>query len=1276
MSDDHINAENNEQINHPNASDDDSVAKKDVVSDADDANDADEISDADDEFDPENADFFDAGESETDNDSTTDGTAPDHETTAPLEDAGEAWKKAKKIKPITPLNTILTIAVCVFVPWYIYSNRQDVAYFFSSGTPTHLGSAEEYRLPAPGETAKQQDFTDNTYVTLGGIPIRHVPIQSNRKLLPKKQMLVYQLMGSSVYVQEPFENSQFAKFQSQTSPMLGANTGIEPLEITGRLRRFDTSDNAKRYTFVRDYFSKKYGTVFCENMSSSERQRKAKLLGRGGVALQIMPDGSVLEGDTDTRASITSISPMRGRSAVALGNDGTLLRSIDAGRTWQKTQLPESIAANSVAYDASSDTMLLAGNNGFVGGTQPQPSNELQIAQNIQDIAFVHSNGEVPDAPAIIAVGREGLIETAAAGGFRPAKMASTQRFNDVIHTHGRWFAAGSNNLLIDKPDGSSLDDLQSPWIRNVSPLNADWLSLTEVPGALIATGTNGAIAMRSLDDPADSWHQMPVDDVPGIDFDADIRASAVSNDGKTWVGVGTKGNIVVAKSGSDGKFNPVQRISDNSAGYAVVHDILAGNAVEQALYEALQRHTDEDLYDVTYANGTFFAVGSNSLLMTSKDGYSWTRREMHVRHKLLRSVAFVDDMHGVIGGEKGTLFVTEDGGATWRTKPLSTERSIYHIAVSPFYPKGFVFSGAYGLWGFCRATNGECFVRSRSGSDHYRAIAIAPVEQKDTNLDIIAVGDNAHIDHILDAPGNQGVSRLLWQEQPAQIRDIFVAKQELPLVPNATRGQIALIAANDGGIYRSIDNGYTFKREDSGISTPIRKLAGTDDGVAVWAFDHNGAALEDVRSQGKWHKLSNDADFVDGVFVGQTGWLIDSKCVYKKPALNGEIQQIACTDPDHALTHITSDSSNTLVISALLKSDPAIYQTTTLSTSGDATLTPFKNLEIPADNAPSRLDSRLISCNGTTALLDNASHKLYTDGSMQTDIADASCDGDKLVFLKTQSLNDGKYQITATGGSALWSMVVGFDPSDARFYKHPDGRWWMSTASAGTYPIILMSRDGQKWSWRTDRITDYYSVASAQNIAVAVGDDATILVSQDYGTTWSQIKTGASQTLRGVCLSQDGTFGLAVGDAGLVYRFSDDIRTWTKLTFKLDHDFTSCAIAESADRFQIYMTGKGGAIYTSHDKFMQNGLELVETSVLEDIYDVAALETGEVIAVGGVYQDPSVICEEGFIIEAGESPRKLWPTMLLILAMLAFMGYTVHSYSYSYRHRNDFKDA
>ena len=1187
------------------------------------------------------------------------------------EDAAEAWRKAKRIKPITPLNTLLTLGVCIFVPWFAYNSRQDIAYFFASGDPVDLGVADEYRLASAGEHAKAQDFEDNTYVRLRGIPIRHVPIQTNRKILPKKQMLVYQLMGSSVYVQEPLENSKFAAFQSQTSPVPGANTGIEPLDIVGRLRRFDTSDNAKRYTIVRDYFSKKYGTIFCENMSATERQRKAKLLGRGGVALQIMPDGSVLEGATGTHTTLSAITPLQGRKAVVLGADNTMLRTIDAGLTWHSADLPAGVSASDVAYDRASDLLLFGGAHGFVGGNAQNPAGDLKIAQNVSGIAIVPAD-EASES-RVIAVGREGLFETADAHGFRPAQLEQGGRFNAVLYTHGTWLAAGSGNMLVEKP-ASSLDDSNVAWTRHVSPANADWLSLTEVPGGVIATGTKGAIAMRTSSDGI--WHNMAVDDVPGIDFDADLRASAVSKDGKTWVAVGSKGNIVVSRAGEDGAFRPVERISGDSAGYAVVHDMLAGNTVEQSLYEAVKRYTPEDFYDIAYANGTFFAVGSDSTLMQSSDGYSWTRRELHIKHKLLRTVAFVDDMHGAIGGEKGTLLVTEDGGKTWRSKKLSTERSIYDISVSSSFPGGFVFTGAYGLWGFCQGTGDMCYVRSRSGSVHYRAIALAPGAQKNTNLDVVVAGDDVHIDHIQDAPGDKAVYGSLWQTSSASVEDVFAASDELPLAPNEARGQIVLMSTGDGGIYRSFDSGYTFRREETGITSPIRRLAGTDDGVAVWAFDRSGTALEDIRGRGKWHKLSvpESKGFIDGVFVGQNGYLIDEHCVYRKQALSDEIQKLSCADAGYSLVRLAADSAETLKVLAVSKD--GAYAVSSLATTPDAPFSAFAPFNVGKTEADSgRLSVRLVTCGGSTAVLDTQSHTLYSGDTQQSGISDAVCVNGAFVFLQTQAIG-GRYRLAATGASVLWSMDVDFDTSDARFERRSDGRWWLGMASDnGPAPLILSSNDGVEWAWRTDRVTGYHDVAASQNVAVVVGDDASIIVSDDYGATWSQIRTTATQTLRGVCLSQDGTFGLAVGDGGLVYRSDEDLTRWTKLTFKLDLDFTACTIAEQKDRFQFYLTGKGGAIYTGHSRNMQDGLELIASPVIEDIYDIATLETGEVIAVGGVYQDPANICEDGFIIEVDESPRKVWPTMLILLAMLLFMGYTLRSYIYSFKHRNDFKD-
>ena len=249
--------------------------------------------------------------------------------------------------------------------------------------------------------------------------------------------------------------------------------------------------------------------------------------------------------------------------------------------------------------------------------------------------------------------------------------------------------------------------------------------------------------------------------------------------------------------------------------------------------------------------------------------------------------------------------------------------------------------------------------------------------------------------------------------------------------------------------------------------------------------------------------------------------------------------------------------------------------------------------------------------------------------------------------------------------------MTVGFAPQNAHFARNANGRWWIAAGSSDMQdPLILMSNDTKSWSWRRDRITDFHAVATAQNMAVAVGDNSAILVSENYGESWSPMSSSGNATLRSVCLSSDATYGLAVGDKGTIYRAQNGLTKWSKIKYNFDFDLTSCTIAEGKDRFQIYFTGKGGAIYSAPKDLGR--LELISSPAIEDIYSIAALDTGEVIAVGGLYQDPASICESSFLIDADESPRKFWPSVLIAFILFGIWCYTLRALFLAWKHRND----
>ena len=1164
------------------------------------------------------------------------------------------WRENKrKKKKLSPLSALLMLGVAGFIPWYLYGIRQDLVYFFSSSDAIELGSAQDYRISEEEEKTKKEDFEDNRFVKIQGIPIRHVGIEiKENPVLPRSKKLVYQLLGSSVYIQEDFENSRFASFMSNTSANMMGNTTVEELEVSGRLRRFDTSD-IKKYAPVRDYYSQKYNTVFCESMSDSDLIRKKQMLGRGGVTIQIMPDNSILQAETNTRVTLRDVKGLRGRSAIAIGDNNVVLHSKDAGRSWQKSELPISSQVTSIAFEPNASQIVFGGQNGWVGGESYRPSqNSLSISQDVLDVAFTEPEPGDTTAPRMIAVGREGLIQVAymQREGWTPSRIDDNIRFNDILRTDDKWFAAG--DLLLTRAD-----DAQT-WTREATPKRVPWFSLTQIPDAVVATGAKGAVARYDLKSKYPTWKDWPVDDVPGIDFDADIRASAVSDDGKTWVGVGNKGSILVAKADDSGQFGPIQRISGSYASYGVVRDILAGNSVEAALYEALQRYTEEDFHDITYHDGTFYAVGSESLLMTSKDGLSWTMQHLQVKHKLLHTIAFTGPKTGVIGGEKGTLLITDDNGATWRQKKAPSERSIYDITTSPIFPNAFTFVGSYGLWGYCSSISDNCN-RSRNESYRYRAAALDKDQSQKRGINIIAVGDDSHIDRITGVPGEALVTPL-WERGRSNVTAMAFADRELPLLPNSSRGTLGLIAAGNGSVFRSLDAGYSFQREETGLSSPITHLAISRNGDTVLAFDGKGNTVESVHGLSQWKPLPGG--FRDGAVIGTTSYLIDQECVYRRTGQSVP-EKIACVSAPDRMHNATGDGDQLYL--GVLRDNLYILMTLT-----DDKLETKSS--IPAESVSET--AQILACAGQMAVFDRVSHHFATAEYTYENISDVQCLDGKWTLLKSIQARNGVWQVSATTPELLWNTEIGFDTTDARMARTSSGRWWLAVeAPESSEPLILMSNDGKSWSWRRDRITDFHSVATAGKYAVAVGDNSTILYSENYGESWTRATTSSSETLRSVCLSSDGTYALAVGDASTIYLADNGISRWKRIKTKLNFDITSCTIAEQKDRFQVYFVGEGGAIYTAPKDLSK--LELIATPTLENLYGITTLETGEVIAVGGVYQSPSSICEKGYLLEADVTPRSMWFSFIVALLLSIFWVFSVRKLILGWIHRKDLDD-
>lgn len=239
----------------------------------------------------------------------------------------------------------------------------------------------------------------------------------------------------------------------------------------------------------------------------------------------------------------------------------------------------------------------------------------------------------------------------------------------------------------------------------------------------------------------------------------------------------------------------------------------------------------------------------------------------------------------------------------------------------------------------------------------------------------------------------------------------------------------------------------------------------------------------------------------------------------------------------------------------------------------------------------------------------------------------------------------------------ASWELVPPPSTQDLlALYEHPDdGRLWL----VGDQQSFFLKEPGDGWSVRGTVLSDLYQVRfvdAEARVAFAVGDDGTILKSTDGGRSWSERPSNTSARLRDVAFTADGKEGVAVGDGGAVISTRTFGEGWTRRAPPFGNDLLAVTIlpGESADApAQVFVAGEDGltalAPLTGRREL---DFQLTLSPRTEDLRGLHQAGARNVVLVGGRYEDPAKVCENGYLLLPGVTPSSHLRYLIMVIVI------------------------
>ncbi len=544
-----------------------------------------------------------------------------------------------------------------------------------------------------------------------------------------------------------------------------------------------------------------------------------------------------------------------GKSALAVGEDGTILKSSDAGQSWQSIASGSNAALRAIAFSPDGKIAFAVGDRGAILKSSDAGQSWQSIASGNK--TMLNSLAFSLDGKSVLMLGGNGIVLKSGDSGQTWQSIVSGS--SAVLSAIA--FSNDGKNALVVGFGGTVLksSDAGHSWQIIASGSNAELRSIAFSPDGknALAVGHDGAVLKSS--DSGQSWQSI------ASGSNASLISVAFSPDGKNALAVGHDGAVLKSSnsgqswqsiaSGSKAWLNSVALSFDGKSALSVGNSgIVLRSCDAGRSWQSIASGSQAWLNSVALSSDgkSALAVGNSGTVLRSSDaGRSWQNIASGDKAQLLSIALSPDGKSALVVGSGGTVLKSIDAGQSWKTISSGSKAWLISIAFSPD-GKSALAAGAEGT--ILKSIDaGQSWQNIPSGSkEELSALALSP----DGN-GALAVGREGTILKSSDAGQSW---KTIFSGSKAWLISIAISPD----------GNGALALRRDGAILKSDDTGQNWQRIASGGKAVLSALALSLDGKSALAVGNGGTILKSSDAGQSWQQVgSYSKDFAPWYLTG-----------------------------------------------------------------------------------------------------------------------------------------------------------------------------------------------------------------------------------------------------------------------------------------------------------------------------------------------------------------------------------------------------------------------